>query len=63
MVEAGNVDSLAEAMLKVCHNPDWIPSTKEGIQEYLEQISWKHSAKRIVDFMDDLNESGDGNGG
>ncbi len=63
LVEAGNVDSLAEAMLKVCHNPDWIPSTKEGIQEYLEQISWKHSAKRIVDFMDDLNESGDGNGG
>ena len=59
LVEAGNIDSLAEAMEDICKNPDWIESVKKPIQEYLEQISWKNSAKTIVRFMDDLHINGE----
>ena len=59
LVEAGDVESLATAMERVCQNPDWIHSTKDAIQEYMEQISWRNSAKTIVQCMNNMNEDGE----
>ena len=52
LIEPGNVNSLCEAMQKFVENPKLISATKQGIDIYMDEISWTSSAKKILKWKD-----------